>query len=187
MTGFVIGSQFFLVVAHYHRAALGTHHQLIFGLPPGVEIGTKELEAIIQGTEDYVLVDARPGKRFGDGHIPTAISIFAKDLEANLDKLPKDKSQLLIFYCGGPTCPYTAMSVKIAQQHGYTNVKGYQGGLPTWKKAKKPVHASAGWLAKNLDEYHVVIDARPVSDSGQKHRRRGNPAPHPRCRRTPPG
>ncbi len=143
--------------------------KVIFDLPPGVEIGTKELQAIIQGTEDYVLVDARPGKRFGDGHIPTAISIFAKELEKNLDKLPKDKSQLLIFYCGGPTCPYTAMSVKIAQQHGYTNVKGYQGGLPTWKKAKKPVHASAGWLAKNLDEHHVVIDARPVEESAQKH------------------
>ena len=159
-----------LIEVEYSPGAPATKiTKVIFDLPRGVEIGTQELEAIIQGNQDYTLVDARPGKRFGDGHIPTAISIFAKDLEKNLDKLPQDKSKLLIFYCGGPTCPYTGMSIKIAQQHGYTNVKGYQAGLPTWKKAKKPVHASAGWVAKNLNEHHVVIDARSVEKSGKKH------------------
>ena len=143
--------------------------KVIFGLPLGVEISTEELEAIIQGGQDYLLVDARPSKRFGAGHIPTAISIFAKDLEKNLGRLPKDKSMLLVFYCGGPTCPYTGMSIKIAQKHGYTNVKGYQAGLPTWKKSKKPVHASSGWVAKNLDEHHVIIDVRSKDESAQQH------------------
>ncbi len=143
--------------------------KVIFGLPPGVEINTEGLEAIINGDQDYFLVDARPGKRFGGGHIPTAISIFAKELEKNLDRLPKDKSKLLVFYCGGPTCPYTGDSIKIAHEHGYTNVKGYQAGLPTWKKAKKPVHASASWVAKNLGEHQVTLDVRSKDESSRQH------------------
>ena len=70
----------------------------------------------------------------------------------------KDKAGLLVFYCGGPTCPYTGDAVKIAQAAGYTNLKGYQAGLPGWKKAKLPVHAEPSWLAKRLNPQHVVLD-----------------------------
>ncbi len=143
--------------------------KVVFALPPGVEIDTKTMQGIIKGTEPYMLVDARPGARFGAGHLPTAVSIFAKEQPKKLDKLPADKSQLLVFYCGGPTCPFTRESVEIAMKAGYTNVKGYQAGMPGWKKAKLPVHASADWVAKNLDEHSVIIDVRPLNESTEKH------------------
>ncbi len=143
--------------------------KVVFGLPPGIEIDTAEMEAILRGDQDYVLVDARPCRLFNEGHIPTAICIFTKDQEKEIGKLPQDKSKLLVFYCGGPTCPYTGMSIKIAQKHGYTNIKGYQGGMPLWKKKRKPAHTPASWVAKNLNEHHVIIDVRPVSESSQKH------------------
>ncbi len=143
--------------------------KILFGLPPGVEIDLAQMEAIIKGDRPYLLVDARPGRRFPDSHLPTAISIFARELPKKLDLLPTDKSELLIFYCGGTTCPYTGESVKIVRKHGYTNVKGFQGGMPAWKKARKPVHATASWVAKNLDEHHVVIDVRPRNESSKRH------------------
>ena len=143
--------------------------KVVFALPPGVEIDTKTMQGIIKGNEPYLLVDARPGGRFGAGHLPTAVSIFAKELPKNLDKLPRDKSQMVVFYCGGPTCPFTGKSVEIAMKAGYTNIKGYQAGMPGWKKAKLPIHASAGWVAKNLDEHSVIIDARPLNESTEKH------------------
>ncbi|WP_136807399.1 rhodanese-like domain-containing protein [Desulfosediminicola flagellatus] len=52
---------------------------------------------------NFTIVDARPGKLFVTGHIPGAISIYDAQFEKNLDKLPKDKDNLLVFYCGGPT------------------------------------------------------------------------------------
>ena len=143
--------------------------KVVFALPPGVEIDTKAMKAIIKGKEPYLLVDARPGKRFGAGHLPTAISIFAKEQPKKMDMLPSDKSQLLVFYCGGPTCPFTRESVEIAMKAGYTNVKGYQAGMPGWKKAKLPIHASATWVAGNLDEHSVIIDARPLDESTREH------------------
>lgn len=52
---------------------------------------------------NFTIVDARPGKLFVQGHIPGAISIYDAQFEKNIAKLPKDKDQLLVFYCGGPT------------------------------------------------------------------------------------
>ena len=74
-----------------------------------------------------------------------------------------------MFYCGGPTCPYTGVAVEKATKAGYTNVKGYQDGLPGWKKAKLPVHVEAEWLAKHLDPQHVVLDVRKDAGSAQSH------------------
>lgn len=51
----------------------------------------------------FAIVDARPGKLFLEGHIPGAISIYDAQFDDNIAKLPKDKDQLLVFYCGGPT------------------------------------------------------------------------------------
>ncbi|MFC1516848.1 rhodanese-like domain-containing protein, partial [Thermodesulfobacteriota bacterium] len=49
----------------------------------------------------YTLVDSRPGIKFQGGHIPTSISIPFPKMKEMKDKLPKDKNQMLIFYCEG--------------------------------------------------------------------------------------
>jgi rhodanese-related sulfurtransferase len=146
----------------------GSIKKIVFGLPPGVEIDVKELLAVMTGAEPYQLYDARPAKRFGEGHIPGAQSAFPKDQDF-LARLPQDKNVLLVFYCGGPTCPFTGVAVKKAQEAGYTHLKGFQAGLPGWKKAKLPVHAEASWLAKNLDPQHVILDVRGKADSDRAH------------------
>ncbi|MGB5568692.1 MAG: rhodanese-like domain-containing protein [Sedimenticolaceae bacterium] len=146
----------------------GSIRKIVFGLPPGMEIDVKELLAIMTGGGSYQLYDARPGKRFGAAHVPGAASAFPKDKDF-LSKLPSDKDALLVFYCGGPTCPFTGVAIKKAQEAGYSNLKGFQAGLPGWKKAKLPVHADAAWLSKNLDPQHVVLDVRSKAQSSQSH------------------
>jgi rhodanese-related sulfurtransferase len=144
--------------------------KVVFGLPPGVEIDMQEMLAILQGKRgEYLLGDARPARKFPGGHIPSAVSTFPNDKEAFLKALPEDKSRLLVFYCGGPTCPFTGKAVKAAMEAGYTNIKGFQEGIPGWKKAKLAVHSEPAWLAKNLDEHHVIIDARATTESTKQH------------------
>lgn len=142
--------------------------KVVFGLPPGVEISADELLKIMNSGDKYYLFDARPAKRFGDGHIPTAMSAFPED-DNFLSLLPEDKAALVVFYCGGPTCPFTGKAVEKAQQAGYTNLKGFQAGLPGWKKAKLPVHSEPKWLANNLNEQHVILDVRSKEASSQAH------------------
>ncbi len=144
--------------------------KVVFGLPPGVEIDIREMLAILQQQRGpYLLGDARPAKKFGPSHIPSAVSTAVSDADGLLKKLPQDKGQLVVFYCGGPTCPFTQKAVKIATDAGYTNVKGFQQGMPGWKKAKLPLHASRDWLAGNLDPHHVVIDVRNPAVSAKSH------------------
>lgn len=74
-------------------------------LPKGVtEIKTAEMKALIDAKADFVLVDARPAKRWAAGHMPGAINIGTKEYKDKASKLlPKDKNNLLVMYCGGPT------------------------------------------------------------------------------------
>ena len=142
--------------------------KIVFALPPGVEINTEELLKIMTGKQAYHLYDARPVKRFGKAHIPGARPAHPRD-DNFLSLLPADKDALLIFYCGGPTCPYTGIAVDMAREAGHTNLKGYQAGLPGWGKSKLPVHADASWLAKNLNQQTVILDVRDTQASSTSH------------------
>lgn len=74
-------------------------------LPEGVnEIKTEELQELLNKHPDLFLVDARPEIRYGQSHLPGAVSIpvpLLKEKEESV--LPKDKDRLIVFYCGGPT------------------------------------------------------------------------------------
>ena len=51
-----------------------------------------------------LIIDSRPKRpKYDKGYIPIAISIPDSKFGKMIDKLPKDKNALLIFYCGGPT------------------------------------------------------------------------------------
>jgi hypothetical protein len=73
-------------------------------VPPEQLIKLKELTALVEkGPEkgNYTLVDSRPTPGYMKGHIPTAISIPFPKMKEMMDKLPKEKDQLVIFYCQG--------------------------------------------------------------------------------------
>jgi len=54
--------------------------------------------------DNVMLIDSRPARaKYDKGHIPMAVSIPDSKFDKMIDKLPKDKSALLIFYCQGPT------------------------------------------------------------------------------------
>ena len=72
-------------------------------MPAEKLIKVEELAKLLSGEKKqaFTIVDARPGKRYHEGHIPD--SILNYDAHFNKEVLPKDKNELLIFYCGGPS------------------------------------------------------------------------------------
>jgi len=73
-------------------------------VPENQLIEVRELTKLVaQGPQKggYTLADSRPAGGFIKGHIPTAISVPFPKMKEMTDKLPKDKNQLLIFYCEG--------------------------------------------------------------------------------------
>jgi hypothetical protein len=73
---------------------------------PEMLMSTADVEKLVaQGPEKgkYLLVDARPAPRFMEGAIPSAINIPFVAFDKMVDKLPKDKNALIIYYCAGFT------------------------------------------------------------------------------------
>jgi len=73
---------------------------------PEKQVKTEDVEKLVtQGPEKgkYMLIDARPLPRFQEGFIPTAVNIPFPAFEKMKDKLPADKTSLIVYYCAGVT------------------------------------------------------------------------------------
>lgn len=72
-------------------------------VPKGQLVTLKQMRKMVAQPDRVTIVDARPGKRYLESHIPGAISIPWGKLKKDDSLLPKNKKKLLVFYCGGPT------------------------------------------------------------------------------------
>ncbi|MBM9613588.1 hypothetical protein JWJ90_04725 [Desulfobulbus rhabdoformis] len=133
-------------------------------LPAGItEIKTKELQTLLASNTDLFLVDSRPTGRYNQAHLPGAHSIPMPVLKKKKAAvLPKDKNTMLIFYCGGITCPLSPGSAIIAKDLGYTNVNVYHEGEPVWSKNDLPTYSTKSFIQKGNV---VLIDIRPTEEA----------------------
>lgn len=145
-------------------------------LPKGTSVITvDEVKALVaKGPEsgNYLMFDSRPASRFHSGTIPTSLMLPSGEME-KLDKegkshplLGQDKNKLLIFWCGGPTCPFSLKGGELAVKYGYTNVKVFSGGDPAWAKAELPFVSSPKFVK---DNNILLIDLRPADKFAAGH------------------
>ncbi len=112
-----------------------------------------------------LIIDSRPYKpKYVAGFVPSAVSIPASQFDKMTDQLPKNKSTLLIFYCGGLKCPLSHKSAFKARELGYTNVKVYAKGFPDWKKNALYHSIGLETLKAKMEagENYMLVDARPL-------------------------
>ena len=129
-----------------------------------VDIDVVKKHAGVPRKEGVMIIDARPKERkFDKGHIPGAYSIPERNFDSMTEMLPKDKSTLLIFYCGGTKCKLSHKSAFKAEKLGYTNVKVFAAGFPGWKKSGNVVSIAIPHLKKLVDSNApmVIVDSRP--------------------------
>jgi DNA-binding transcriptional ArsR family regulator/rhodanese-related sulfurtransferase len=88
---------------------------------------------------DLLLLDARPEKEFGAGHITGAVSIPVEELEARLHVLPVD--QEIIAYSRGPHCALADEAVAVLLANGY-RARRFALGFPDWRAAGHPVEGA---------------------------------------------
>ena len=133
--------------------------------------GVAKLVAEGPAKTPYTLIDSRPLVRFQEGAIPTAIHLPFIGFDKFVDRLPKDKSQLVVFYCGGITCTLSPNSLKKAKLLGYTNLRVYREGQPDWKTRNylvtTPAFVKAAYVDRDIP--HVMIDARTAGDATSGH------------------
>lgn len=125
-------------------------------------------QATVPMRTDVVIVDSRPDRKYASGNIAPAISIPDRKFDKMVDMLPADKSQLLIFYCGGVKCPLSHKSAFKAEKLGYTNIKVYAAGYPDWVNNGGIGSVSAAHVKKQAGKA-IVVDSRPARKFKQGH------------------
>lgn len=118
---------------------------------------------------NYTLIDSRPLPRFQEGTIPGAINLPFPVFDKMLDRLPKDKNRLVVFFCAGVTCMMSPNSLRRAEALGYTNAKVYREGWPEWTQKNygviSPQFVKEAFMDKDIPR--VIIDARRAGE-GQR-------------------
>ncbi|MDV7145414.1 rhodanese-like domain-containing protein [Tropicimonas sp. TH_r6] len=126
--------------------------------------------AVLPQRDDVLIVDSRPDRMFGPGHIPTSVLIPDSKFAEMTDMLPEAKDQMLIFYCGGYACKLSHKSAFKAEEMGYTNVKVYAAGFPDWKEKGGSVSINTAYLQQLMagEEPVLVVDSRPKGSKYDK-------------------
>jgi rhodanese-related sulfurtransferase len=125
----------------------------------------------VLGKGTFEIVDCRPLVRYNEGHIPGAISIPDSEFNEFAGKLPREKDELLIFYCAGPGCRPVLSSAAKAEKLGYTRVAIFSEGLHAWKNAGNLVVSSVEALKEYLEKgmLFVLVDLRPTDEARRGH------------------
>lgn len=93
------------------------------------QITPLEAKTLMDTESDYIIIDARTGEEFAEGHIENAILIPEYEIAQRAEKELPDKEQLILVYCR------SGRRSKIASEElaklGYTNVKEF-GGIIDW-------------------------------------------------------
>ena len=82
------------------------------------------------------VLDVRPPDEFALGHLPGAVNIPLRELEARLAEI--DPAQEIIAYCRGPYCVLSYEAVAALRARGFT-ARQLEDGLPEWRAAGLPV------------------------------------------------
>jgi rhodanese-related sulfurtransferase len=148
-------------------ATVITRFDVLKALKPEEKIDKAGLKKLMAEKKNLVIVDARPVPRYEEGHIPGAIVMPAAAFDKLVDKLPKDKTTPLVFYCvGGCSSPLSGVKAKSL---GYTDVKVYVGGMPDWVKSEYTTVTPSylkGALAQRTPLVLVDTRARQVAEQG---------------------
>lgn len=94
-----------------------------------MKISAKDAKEIMDGTEDYVLVDVREMEEYAEGHIEGAILIPYGEIEKRAEEELTNKEQMILVYCRSGR--RSAIAAQALVDMGYTNVRDF-GGIIDW-------------------------------------------------------
>jgi ArsR family transcriptional regulator len=82
------------------------------------------------------ILDVRPEDEFALGHLPGALNIPLRELEARLGEM--NPIQEIVAYCRGPYCVLSYEAVAQLRARGF-QVRRLEDGLPEWRAAGLPI------------------------------------------------
>ena len=102
-------------------------------------ISREELKAKLDRGDDFKLVMTLNEWAYRAEHIPG--SLHFPSIETALAMLGKDDE--IVVYCSDPACAASKYTYFGLVEHGYINVRRYEGGLSDWAEAGYPLAGTA--------------------------------------------
>ncbi len=140
------------------------------------EVSTEELQTILRENTATVF-DARPFMEYATSHIPGALNVAPKP-GVSIDFYISDPAEVgrvvqenkaapIVLYCNGPFCGKSKRLSQELLDAGYTNVRRYQLGAPTWRAlvGVMQIEAEGVEYVWDKDQTAVWIDARDPAES----------------------
>ena len=94
-----------------------------------MKISPEEAREIMDGGEDFVLVDVREADEYAQGHIQDALLIPYGEIGQRAEAELPHKEQMILVYCRSGR--RSAIAAQTLAELGYTNVKDF-GGINDW-------------------------------------------------------
>jgi rhodanese-related sulfurtransferase len=104
--------------------------------------GGQEVQLLLE--QGALAVDARSPEAFAAGHLPGARSLPLTEVGELLDTFRREVAtdRPLIVYCSGYGCPDSFDLGLLLLAAGYRQVYAYEGGLPEWRDAGRPLETT---------------------------------------------
>ena len=99
-------------------------------------------EELIERVKDdlVTVIDVRPVEEYAAGHVPGAVNVPIRELEAYLQQI--EPGQEIVAYCRGPHCVLAFDAVAVMRDKGI-NARRLEDGYPEWKNAGLPVEVDS--------------------------------------------
>jgi rhodanese-related sulfurtransferase len=109
-------------------------------------IGRDELHAKLESGEPLVIVDALPPMSYAHSHLPRAINVPPRSVDASVKRRIPDTSAEIVVYCANPECEDSVDTARRLVDLGYTNVRHYAGGKDEWRNAGLPLERAGALI-----------------------------------------
>jgi rhodanese-related sulfurtransferase len=103
------------------------------------EIGREELRQKIEQGDDFVLLDALSPMSYAATHLPGAINMPPRKVDALARRRIPDGDTEVVVYCLGVDCDSSVDVANRLIELGYVNVRHYTEGLRDWMEAGLPL------------------------------------------------
>lgn len=108
-------------------------------IPGSTKVGAEGVIKLAGHVPNLRIIDARIRMDRRQGYIEGSISL--PNIETDCDSLAEvvpHKTTPVLFYCNGPKCGRSVISVRRALECGYTDVYWFRGGFEEWKQSGYP-------------------------------------------------
>lgn len=134
-------------------------------------INTKDLQLLMAGSDEYLLLDVLPPEYYEEKHILGAMNapVYEVAFLDNVSKLTTNKNINIVVYNDSPHSLASMDAAIKLEKAGYQNIYEFNGGLSEWEKSGLAVEVGepVSYLKIENGKYMAINEASRVSWQGR--------------------